>query len=280
MMQSRKLRVLMLWSGGIDSTALFANLLAGGCDVVALNLGVYDHKAPRMAARERAARAALLPALQRIARTSGAVIEYIEAPADFIWAFSPDGVEIPRRNRHMIDHMIEAHMKPRGLTHLGLGEYIGADTWVVRDHVGAADADARALQSYVYQEHGLKYRLWTLADFGESRYKADRLRLGWETLGSSISKATNCLMDTETACGECYKCCEREAAFRVLGLCSDDAPRQTTPPEDRVLVYMQQMQGEHTTRSHSEFLSAARKTHNAELEGATDDTDDDTESGA
>lgn len=196
------------WSGGIDSTAVLALLLARGWKVHAFTLHIYGGD---FGAREAEARSALRPHLEAL---PGKLICH-EAPADFLWAFSPDGVEIPRRNKHILDHLIEKHAKPRQIRNIAMGEYIGADTWLVRDHVASADADARALAGYLYHEHGLDWRLLTLADFGESRYKSQRVALGWEVLGEAMYLTSNCLLDGRQHCGHCYKCIERHAAFMI-----------------------------------------------------------------
>lgn len=204
MAMNRPAEVVVSWSGGIDSTALVAQLLRQGHRVHTVALGIYGGA---FGARELAARNELLGAM----RSLGNWASHEERAAPWVWAFSPDGVEIPRRNRLIIDHLIEHDARAQGM-HIGLGEYIGCESWVVRDHVGAADADARALAAYIYDQYGLGVRLWTLADFGESRYKDDRLRLGIEA-GVDMCATTNCLTDGPVHCGACYKCIERSVAF-------------------------------------------------------------------
>jgi hypothetical protein len=219
------------WSGGIDSTALIAQLLKAGHVVKAFALDVYGGA---FAMREFAARVTLLPKLKEL----GDITYYPAQRADWIWAFSPDGVEIPRRNRHIIDHLVTSWRA----TNIGLGEYIGADTWVVQDHVGAADADSRALAAYIYHEYGLSVRLWTLSDFGEARYKHNRLKLGVDA-GIDMTLTTNCLTDNSIHCGACYKCIERSVAFAKLGL--EDSTRYATDPRKHPAwsIYDQQMSG-------------------------------------
>jgi hypothetical protein len=228
-----KKEIVMTWSGGIDSTALLALLLRDGWDVHALTLNFYDHV---FLSRETRARAQLFPVLFKIKEFT-----QVETRGDFLWQFSPDGIEIPRRNRLIIDHLIESYCRPKGIYYLGLGEYIGADSWVVKDHVGGADADARALTSYIYQEYGLDFRLMTLADFGESRFKSDRIALGKSVIGDMMFKTTNCLNNVSIHCGECYKCVERHVGFeKVFGY---DPTLYTKHPkqDDRYGSYRVQM---------------------------------------
>jgi len=226
--------IICSWSGGIDSTALIAQALSAGHEVKAVTLGIYGGY---FAARERDARAALVQPLASLGR-----ISFHEIDASWIWAFSPDGIEIPRRNRHIIDHLIMQHAIRHQASDIGLGEYIGADTWVVRDHVGAADADARALSGYLYNEYGLDYRLWSLSDFGEARYKQHRLALGLDC-GIDMSLTTNCLADLPEHCGRCYKCIERSVAFWLCGR-ADATVYARDPAEHHAWqVYCNQMQG-------------------------------------
>ncbi len=242
--------IVVAWSGGIDSTALIAQLLTKGWAVKALVFDVY-RALPLFAAREERARTALLNYLMPI---ETGLLEVHQVKSDWIWAFSPDGIEIPRRNRLMIDHMIEAHCRPDEIPNIGLGEYIGADTWVVQDHVGAADADARALCAYIYREYGLRERLWTLADFGEARYKHQRLSLGIEVLGDEVmALTTNCLKDTEIHCGKCYKCLERNVAF--CKLTGHDVTKYEVDPthHPKWSTYLQQMHGDYASAKSEDF---------------------------
>lgn len=230
------------WSGGIDSTAVLANMLVAGHHIKAVTLQIYGGK---FGERERQARNALLPTLRTIAERNGGSIEAIEKKADWMWAFSPDEIEIPHRNKHIIDHLITTEMMPNQIYDLAMGEYIGADSWLVKDHVGAADADHRSLSAYLYHEWGIRYRLISLQDYGESRYKSDRVRIGWRVLGPAMFLTSNCLMDSEMHCGRCYKCLERQAAFFTLGII-DKTIYQTTKDESNPVyqLYLRQMNGE------------------------------------
>jgi len=242
--------VVASWSGGIDSTGVVASLLLNGYRVRLVTLNIYGGD---FAKRERAARENLMPVLKDCATEGdGEIIAHDEYEASWIWAFSPDGTEIPRRNKHIIDHIITAHCMPRGIKNIGMGEYIGADSWLVRDHVGGSDADARSLAAYIVAEYGLEYRLLTLADFGESRYKVDRLGLLVEAIGPHGAGLTsNCLYDYDQHCGRCYKCIERSVSFKMLGL-KDPTEYIIDPTKSETWVmYQQQMMGENIVRHFS-----------------------------
>jgi len=245
--------VVLSWSGGIDSTALLGLLLQAGRRVRAINFRIYDDVAPLMAARERDARSVLL---SKIRRGQGRVIME-ECPGDWIWRFSPDGVEIPHRNKRIIDVMID-HLSPAApaRVEIALGEYVGADSWVVREHVGEQDADARWLSSYIVQEYGLRVRLWTLADFGESRYKSDRVALLLRAVGEEAALlTTNCMRNVPTHCGVCYKCIERAVAFDLTLGSGEDTTSYTVDPRARAEygVYARQMAGEEVVLHPGEF---------------------------
>lgn len=236
-------KVVASWSGGIDSTAVLAHLLYRGWEVKAVTLTIYGNKFGK---REGLARERLKPFLQKVADDRGGRISYTTKPADWIWAFSPDGVEIPRRNKHIMDHLITTEMIPIGVTNLAMGEYIGADTWLVKNHVAAADADHRSLSAYLFQEYGLSYRLLSLQDFGESRYKSNRMKLGWAVIGPAMMLTSNCLIEGDRHCGKCYKCLERRAALLELG--HTDETEYEIDPEvanpTAIMLYQRQMRGE------------------------------------
>jgi hypothetical protein len=243
-MKHRPVHALVTWSGGIDSTALVAQMLDQGFTVTLLTLRIYGEQ---FGQREGLARWRLFPVLKRIGEhqtnRGRGITHAFDQRADWLWCFSPDGIEIPNRNKRILDYLVTM-ASGLGITHIGMGEYIGADTWLVSDHVGAADADARSLAAYLCGEYGLGYRLWTLADFGESRYKVDRLRLGSEVIGQEMVHTSNCLLNYLEHCGRCYKCMERAAAFHVAGL--TDSTFYISDPRSRAAfdLYCAQMRGE------------------------------------
>lgn len=244
-------KVICTWSGGIDSTAVLANLLKRGYHVKAVTLNFYDSLFIR---REKEARDLLVPTLDTIAIVNGGRLEIIEREADWIWAFSNDHIEIPRRNKHIMDHIIVRDMMPNNIYNLAMGEYVGADSWLVQDHVGASDADHRALEAYLYLEYGIKYRLISLRDFGESRFKSDRLKIGWDVIGDAMNLTTNCLRNSAVDCGLCYKCVERHAAFAILGKKDKTFYVKADPSEHHSFhKYIEQMQGKPVSGSFKEF---------------------------
>lgn len=229
------------WSGGIDSTALIGQLLRHEFKVVAIPVEFYSRHGSEMMLREAEARRAI--AEQLFSQYDNFLLQDTATLGCIAECFEMANGEIPRRNRHLIDWMLARYWKwfPEGRINIGLGEYIGADSWVVSDHVPAADADSRALTSYCYSEWGLGVRLWTLANFGESRYKKHRLAQGIESCGLDIMDlTTNCMRNGSLHCGECYKCIERHAAF--MSCCGDDRTFYKKHPNiGLVNKYMDQM---------------------------------------
>jgi len=247
--------VVVAWSGGIDSTALVGCLLKAGHAVVAVAMPMYRGFAMRMERRESRAREDVSNGLLEKWKTEASWSKTLPLLLDLdddwhavVGGFAtPDG-EIPTRNRRLIDRLVAKHLPAHDSMDLGLGEYVGCDTWLVRDHVGAVDCDARSLTAYLFNQYGMGYRLWTLADFGESRYKADRLLLGIRSLGLDVmTSTTNCLNDVEVHCGDCYKCEERRAAFDVLGI-GDPTEYAREPDAVRVAQYRRQMRGDDLER--------------------------------
>lgn len=231
------------WSGGIDSTAVIAQLLFAGWDITAVTL---EFEPSSFAKREAAARWNLMEPLRRLPGE----LEVETRDGSWLWEFSPDGIEIPTRNRRILDHLVAKYPEARNFA---VGEYVGCDTWVVRDHVGASDCDARALTAYMYEQYGMDYRLITLADYGESRYKSDRFRMLYDVLLEDSFLTTNCMSDSELHCGACYKCVERAAAIETLHL-KDRTQYESEPREHASFAaYLAQMQGFHAELSHASF---------------------------
>lgn len=250
-------RVVASWSGGIDSTAVLAHLCARGYEVLAVTFNIYGGL---MARREDHAREQLWPELQAVSAYAGGTLEHITEldTSKWLWAFSADSVEIPHRNKRLLDRLVSCYAPMhRDCTNVALGEYTGADSWLVRDHVASSDADHRALASYLFAEYGLSWRLISLQDFGESRYKVDRVRLLAAIMGDAAFDTTVCLVDSLLHCGACYKCVERHAAF-MLALGRDRTQYLTDPAAHADYnTYRQQMRGYSLTAAHANFPTQA-----------------------
>jgi hypothetical protein len=242
-------KVVAAWSGGIDSTAVIAKLLRRGYEVRAVSADLYKNTKPRYYARELFARTQLVPLLKEIGDRYGGLLTTEILDTQALWSFSSDGVEIPMRNKRWIDLIMAKIAIPGNIMNIALGEYVGVDTWLVSDHVPGFDCDHRALSAYILSEYGIRYRLISLQDFGESRYKSDRLRIGLDALGIDMSLTTNCMRDVVTDCGECYKCIERSAAFSMCSVL--DKTQYTSDPRVRpeFQQYCAQMRGEIVSRS-------------------------------
>lgn len=203
---TRNNKVVVSWSGGIDSTALVANLANQDYDIYAYRLNnIYP---PEFEKRELTA----INEILKIPIIKNHVKSFEQEDGTWLWKFSADMKEIPKRNHRILDRMAiwaNIHETPN----IGMGEYIGADSWVVTDHVDKGECDTRSLISYLYSEYGLKYQLFTLDNFGYARYKKDRVKIGKNIIDENMFKTTNCLNNTKIHCGECYKCVERHVAI-------------------------------------------------------------------
>lgn len=229
------------WSGGIDSTGVLGLLLQAGWEVFPINLsfGEMNYQGREAHAREELAEMFEMRYPHQWNAT------YHDS-GHFLSGFMRDG-EIPRRNKHILDYMMENHVIPTECYYVGMGEYIGADTWVVKDHVGEHDADARYLAAYLLHEYGSGYRLMTLADFGESRCKSDRVCLLVDAIGPDYALlTTNCMANMNMHCGRCYKCVERHVAFEeVLGRGMDTTEYAVNPESSPCYEsYVRQARGE------------------------------------
>ncbi len=230
------------WSGGIDSTAVIGQLLKHGWWVqpIVLLFGNTGYQAREFVARDRL--------FEYFRKEYGDMIRNpIQESGKFLSAFEIDG-EIPRRNKHILDYMMVRHVIPNEGYYVAMGEYIGADTWLVKDHVGAHDADSRYLASYLLHEYGFNYRFMALNDFAESRYKADRVFQLVTSVGPEHALQTsNCMGQNPIMhCGRCYKCIERHVAFEEVLGCGFDTTQYENDPKDHVTYhyYLRQMAGE------------------------------------
>lgn len=230
--------VVATWSGGIDSTAVVCELISRGIDVLAVS---FLFGGDAMLARENEARSLLFDAVRACGPGKFDTVEY-EAEMFLDAVRETGGLMIPNRNKRFLDLLMSNLVIPRRYTDVAMGEYVGADTWLVKDHVHERDADARYLESYLLQEYGAAYRLWTLRDFGlPQRYKVDRLRILAQHV--PISLTTNCLLDGKNHCGKCYKCVERAAAFD-FGHFEDETVYDVEPRESSFYTdYYEQQNG-------------------------------------
>jgi 7-cyano-7-deazaguanine synthase in queuosine biosynthesis len=238
--------VYCTWSGGIDSTGVIGQLLKHGWEVKPVTL-VFGESGYRD--REAIARGKLLAWFTNNYPGKIQPIDFIDG--SFLTNFAAGNLEaadIPRRNKHILDFMMTHYVIPNDGYYVGMGEYIGADTWLVKDHVGMHDCDARHFVAYLLAEYGLNYRYISLADFGESRYKADRVRLLVDAVGPKQALLTsNCMFGTmHEHCGKCYKCIERHVAFEEVLGSGFDTTVYLSNPKDHVsyIYYLKQMAGE------------------------------------
>jgi hypothetical protein len=235
-------KVVCTWSGGIDSTAVLGQLLKRPFDIHVISFSLPYGVC--FASRELGARRRLkIPLATAENHGEGRIVRYTETRCDWLEAFRDDTDEIRTRNKRIIDHLVAKYGLDLDVKNIAMGEYIGADTWVVQDHVDGRDCDHRSLTSYLFQEYGLEYRLISLADFGPCRYKHERIRIGFEALGAAMFLTTNCLENSLTDCGSCYKCVERAAAFVVLKQ-HDPTPYRVQPAaQPSFETYVEQMGG-------------------------------------
>lgn len=210
--------VVLLWSGGLDSTGLLGYFLSNKYAVIPVYL------ATRHGGYLIRELAAIKEIWQFIKDGSSEVMteqfsDHLSPP----WYFDltalmgrhqtkPDLV--PDRNKLLVEFVIEHIMDPLQVTNLGAGEYTGSKYWVVDYHVPAVDCEPTSFVEWV----GDSRKFICLDDTGmHAVVKSDRLEIGINTLGASImGKTTCCLSDTMLDCGMCYGCVERAVAWDEL----------------------------------------------------------------
>lgn len=203
---------VLLWSGGIDSTALLGSLLHNKYAVIPVYLAT---RHGGYLIRELAA----VKEIWQLIKDGDYNGEYLSPP----WYFDLTGLMskymtkpdlVPDRNRLLVEFVIENIMNPLQITNLGAGEYTGSERWVVDYHVPAVDCEPRSFMEWV----GDSRRFICLDDTGlYATVKSNRLGIGIDILGAGImGKTTCCLSDTMSDCGMCYGCVERSVAWDKL----------------------------------------------------------------
>lgn len=206
--------VLVLWSGGLDSTGLVANLLKKGYDVLPLHIAS-RHGPYFMREVNRMTRLHTILSTYGMAGTLHPPLFKDLVPVMEAYRTSKDLV--PNRNELFVQYASTV-MKEYGITQLGSGEYIGADKWVITYHVPTSDTEPVSFEKWLNYYVGPESRFWYLDDFGKAVYKNNRLAIGWEVIGEHMNVTTCCLSDTYQDCGICYGCIQRVAAFDTLNL--------------------------------------------------------------
>lgn len=234
--------VVLLWSGGIDSTSLLGNLLLNQYIVIPVYLAT---RYGGYLIRELAAVKEIWQTIKKggVGVTTEQFGENLSPPWYFDLAQLMNTHEsqpdlVPDRNKLMVNFVIRNVMEPLGVFVLAAGEYTGAEHWVVDWHVPVEDCKPESFRTWV----GPERKFLCLDDVATHvTVKSDRLEIGLAALGASVmSKTTCCLSDTMLDCGMCYCCVERAAAWDKLFV--HDYTEYVTDPRKHWLYpcYMEQ----------------------------------------
>lgn len=235
--------VVVLWSGGLDSTGVVGNLLKQGKDVQPVYLA--SRHGPYLM-RELHAQVGLWHAIRDLDLPGYLYPSLFKDMLPIMDTYRLSADIIPNRNELFVQYAATVVMPKVGTGKLGTGEYTGAEHWVVGWHVPVSDCEISSfetwLQQYLPPSLKGKAEIITLDNFGPSHVKARRLKRGIEAVGTEVmTKTTCCLSDTLVECGMCYCCVERAAAFHMLG--EVDNTRYMSNPKDSWLwpYYIEQM---------------------------------------
>ncbi len=234
--------VLVLWSGGLDSTGVVGNLLAQGYDVLPLYLA--SRHGPYLM-RELYCMTSLWHTIRDLNLPGYLYPTQFKDMLPIMDAYRLSADLIPNRNELFVQYATFV-MSQHGISKMGTGEYTGSDHWVVGWHVPPEDCEPESFFTWMKNHLPLSLRhkaqLVTLDDFGPAHVKSRRLNIGVKAIGvKAMTQTTCCLSDTLSECGMCYCCVERAAAFHMLG--EEDNTKYVVDPKTSWLwpFYLEQM---------------------------------------
>lgn len=234
--------VMLLWSGGLDSTAVLSNCLKQGLDVQPIYLA--SRHGPYLM-RELYSQTKLWHAIKDMDFPGYLYPSMFKDMLPIMDAYRLSADLVPNRNELFVQYACHV-MAQLGINKLGTGEYTGAEHWVVGWHVPVEDCEISSFEGWMKTHLPKRLhegsKLYTLDDFGPAHVKARRLKIGVNAIGvEGMTHTTCCLSDTIMECGACYCCVERAAAFHMLG--AEDKTRYLVDPKTSWLwpYYMEQM---------------------------------------
>jgi 7-cyano-7-deazaguanine synthase len=210
------MKVVLILSGGLDSSVLLARLLADRHEVHALSVDYGQrHRRELDAAREIAAHYGVE---HRVADLSGL--------RPLLAGSSQTDASVPVPHGHYAEESMKATVVPnRNMLLLG-----AAGAWAISLKADAVAYGAHAGDHSIYPDCRPEFvaaleKALLLADWHPVRIlrpfitltKADIARLGHK-LGVPMGLTWSCYSGEEVHCGACGTCCERLLAFREAGV--------------------------------------------------------------
>ncbi len=210
------MRSVAIFSGGLDSTVLLHELLAGGDEVLALSIDYGQrHRVELTRAQETAARLGVewrlaeLGALRSLLSGSSLTSDEIAVPHGHYAEPSMKVTVVP--NRNMILLAVAAGWAiSRAADRLAYGAHAGDHSIYpdCRPEFAAAMAGALALADWHKLKLHCPFIAWT---------KSQIVRRGHE-LGVDFAATWSCYEGGPRHCGQCGTCTERREAFRHAGV--------------------------------------------------------------
>jgi 7-cyano-7-deazaguanine synthase len=212
--------VVLILSGGLDSTVLGYRLCAGGARLSMLSFDYGQrHRRELEYARRTAARLAAahrvvdLSAVTGLLAGSALTDEAVEVPDGHYADSAMRATVVPNRNAIMLDVAVAAAIAVRADA-VAFGAHAG-------DHPVYPDCRPAFLDAYrrmvlVANAGFLPAKFTVLAPFIGAA-KADIVSLG-AALGVPFAETWSCYRGGETHCGRCGTCLERREAFDVAGV--------------------------------------------------------------
>ncbi len=229
----RRRRVILIYSGGLDSTVLLYSLLADGHEVFALSIDYGQrHKRELDAARTICAS---LNVTHEVADCSGLQCLLAGSSLTSASVAVPDG------------HYAEETMKQTIVPNRNMIMLAIAGGWALSQKCEAVAYAAHGGDHAIYPDCRHEFteavdKALRLADWQElylwspfvNRSKADIVRLG-DKLGVPFEQTWSCYKGGRTHCGRCGTCVERREAFYLAGV-KDPTKYSASAPSIQAMV--------------------------------------------
>lgn len=207
------MKALVLFSGGLDSTVLAAQLLADGAETLLLSIDYGQRHAKELDKAEKIAQALGLP--HRILRLpdlgpllggSSLTDDQVELPEGHYAEESMKATVVPNRNMILLA-LAGGHALSIGFDTIAYAAHAGDHTIYPDCRPEFADAMEKALGLADWQNLNLHRPFVNFS-------KEELVRKGNE-LGAPLELTWSCYAGREKHCGKCGTCVERKEAFAL-----------------------------------------------------------------
>jgi 7-cyano-7-deazaguanine synthase len=224
------MKTVAIFSGGLDSTVLLAQLLHGGDEVLALSIDYGQRHRKELQFAEGTARRlgvewrlADLRAITPLLAGSSLTSPEVAVPHGHYAEASMKATVVPNRNMIMLA-IAAGWALSRKCDRVAYGAHAGDHTIYPDCRPEFVEAMRHSLSLCDWQSLELYCPFLTFS-------KGDIVRAGAE-LGVDFTATWSCYEGGEVHCGQCGTCVERREAFVVAGV-PDPTPYAATPPLPR-----------------------------------------------